>query len=643
LDPPCTLHSVHCEINIIITLLHSDHWHDLHYPLSSYLKDGDIHDIWNGDAVKLLTQKDGFFTYPEHLGLSLSTDGVPVFKSSPDSLWPVYLTINNLPPRIRTNKANTILCGLWFGPKPAIRSLLQPVVEMLQSLYTVGITIKVPSGIKTVRAMLLNGIFDLVAKAPVVNMTQFNGEYGCLVCTHPGCHISRGRHVYLPNHEPSPVARTHASIMKAAQEAEASGVPVRGIKGISVLANSLDLVDGIPVDYMHSVLEGVTRWLLRAWFKSENHREPYYLGRSICQIDNLLLKQRPPSEFSRPARSIRRHVQYWKATELRSWLLFYSLPLLLDFLPSLYFHHFALLVCALHILLQDCLSTTQINAAEEMLRDFTTLLPELYGERSCTANAHLLIHLPKYVRLWGPLWTHSAFGFESCNGHLKYLFHSQANIVDQLVFNVDVQQTLQLLHPLLLQKESAEILEFLNAMNGSTPRRGIQQVGEHTYTLGKIMQRQVSTVKREVLGIPPGLIQIFTRIFHNGTTYHSASYFKGMGKRNNQVCYFNNDGRKFGQIQFFTLDPEPAAVVKVFEPTGSTILERAGHSCRPILEEYKNVDFLSTFIHEIKPLKENSYLMVVPISRIEGKAVHLQLENSLFDYVLKQPNDYEHN
>ena len=87
------------------------------------------------------------------------------------------------------------------------------------------------------------------------------------------------------------------------------------------------------------------------------------------------------------------------------------------------------------------------------------------------------------------------------------------------------------------------------------------------------MQRQVSTVECEVLGILPGLIQIFARIFHNGTTYHSASYFKGKGKRNNQVCYFNNEGCKFGQIQFFTLDPEPAAVVKVFEPTGTTILE----------------------------------------------------------------------
>ena len=36
-------------------------------------------------------------------------------------------------------------------------------------------------------------------------------------------------------------------------------------------------------------------------------------------------------------------------------------------------------------------------------------------------------------------------------------------------------------------------------------------------------------------------------------------------------------------------------------------------------------------------------LTVILISPIEGKAVHLELQNSLFDYVLKQPNNYEHN
>ena len=118
---------------------------------------------------------------------------------------------------------------------------------------------KTPDGIKTIRAMLLNGIFDLIAKAPLVNMKQFNGEYGCLTCTHPGTYIHPRSRVYLPNIEPVPTARTHEAIMQAAVQAETSGVPVHSIKGISVLASSINLVDGIPIDYMHAVLEGVTK------------------------------------------------------------------------------------------------------------------------------------------------------------------------------------------------------------------------------------------------------------------------------------------------------------------------------------------------------------------------------------------------
>ncbi len=59
----------------------------------------------------------------------------------------------------------------------------------------------------------------------------------------------------------------------------------------------------------------------------------------------------------------------------------------------------------MHVLLQDNLQEAQIQAAEDMLVVFYNLIPELYGNEHCTLNAHLLIHLPKYVRLWGPLWT----------------------------------------------------------------------------------------------------------------------------------------------------------------------------------------------------------------------------------------------
>ena len=309
--------------------------------------------------------------------------------------------------------------------------------------------------------------------------------------------------------------------MLAAQEAEAKDVPVCGIKGTSVLASTLDLVDGIPIDYMHAVLEGVTKWLLHAWFKSQNHREAFYFGRSMKQI-NLLPKQRPPSEFSRPPRSIQGDLSYWKASELRNWLLFYSLPLLLGCLPPLYLHHYALLVCALHVLLKESNCNSQIDAAEAMLSDFVTLLPELYGEMSCTANSHMLTHLPKYVRLWGPLWTHSAFGFESKNGHLKHLYHSRADIVDQLVFNIDVQQTLQLLHPELQQKASTETLDFLSAMNGNTPRRGMKFIENHTYSVGRVIQKHLTVAEYRAIGIVGASSQVPVFL---------TSYLKGQGKR----------------------------------------------------------------------------------------------------------------
>lgn len=88
-----------------------------------------------------------------------------------------------------------------------------------------------------------------------------------------------------------------------------------------------------------------------------------------------------------------------------------------DFLPPLYFHYYALYVCAMHIFLSDKISDSQVEAAEQMLIDFCSFLPELYGDTICTHNAHFIItHLTRYVKLFGLLWTHSAFGSENKNG-----------------------------------------------------------------------------------------------------------------------------------------------------------------------------------------------------------------------------------
>ena len=47
-------------------------------------------------------------------------------------------------------------------------------------------------------------------------------------------------------------------------------------------------------------------------------------------------------------------------------------------------------------------------------------------------NVHLVSHRTHYVRLYGPLWTHSCFVFESLNGYLMQLKHGTQHVVTQV-------------------------------------------------------------------------------------------------------------------------------------------------------------------------------------------------------------------
>ena len=107
-------------------------------------------------------------------------------------------------------------------------------------------------------------------------------------------------------------------VISAAEKAETEHHAVKEILGMSPLASVLDVVDAVPIDYMHSCLEGVMKLLMKYWFTSCYHGKPFYLGCNLSEIDNNFLKQHPPSEFSQAPRSIRKHLSYWKASELRN-------------------------------------------------------------------------------------------------------------------------------------------------------------------------------------------------------------------------------------------------------------------------------------------------------------------------------------
>uniref|UniRef100_A0A1X7T0J0 DUF4218 domain-containing protein n=1 Tax=Amphimedon queenslandica TaxID=400682 RepID=A0A1X7T0J0_AMPQE len=155
-----------------------------------------------------------------------------------------------------------------------------------------------------------------------------------------------------------------------------------------------------PIDYMHAVLEGVMKSLMNRWFKDSN--KPYLLQRYTSSINQKML----------------------------------------HYLPSEYIYHLSLLVHSMHKLLSTAISLHELDQVQQQLNLFHDLVPQLYDASLCTANVHSLCHLTTQVRYWEPLWSVSAFGFESINGVLKRQIHGTRQVLHQAVSVMNLRKML---------------------------------------------------------------------------------------------------------------------------------------------------------------------------------------------------------
>ncbi len=228
-------------------------------------------------------------------------------------------------------------------------SFLKPFVEECKSLGQMGLQWQDPvdHSIKTSKVYALCAICDAVARPLLQNFKQFNGEYGCGHCLHPGVQVRKGNgtvRVY-PCLEEMPELRDHNTTVQIGEIAKNNEQSILGIKGPSPVVDlpHFDLINGMVPDYMHCVLLGVCRQIATLWFDSKSYSQPWYIGLNTARVDGNLLAIKPPSIFSRIPRSIVER-RFWKAHEWQNWLLYYSLPVLKGILPNKYLCHWALLV-----------------------------------------------------------------------------------------------------------------------------------------------------------------------------------------------------------------------------------------------------------------------------------------------------------
>ena len=68
------------------------------------------------------------------------------------------------------------------------------------------------------------------------------------------------------------------------------------------------------------------------------------------------------------------------AHEVRVWILYYSLPILKERLPLIYYQHHVALVCGLYCLSKDSIDEADLSEAKSCFEYYCSVFSDLYGE-----------------------------------------------------------------------------------------------------------------------------------------------------------------------------------------------------------------------------------------------------------------------
>ena len=619
--------------------------------------DNHVEDIYDGATYKRMSApgmplSDAF---PYNISFTWNTDGLPLFKSSKMGIWPLYLMVNELPYKMRKKKENMIFYGLWFGnTKPVMSLFSKPLFEVLKVLEDDGISVTVGGTEKRIHAFLICGSADLPAKSSVMNMIQFNGKYSCSTCLQTGetCKIGLRGHCHIfPFCEENPDGpqRSKDATVQHAIQATVDKKSIFGIKGPSFLMTlkSYDYIHSFGIDYMHGVLLGVTKTLLKLWFTSSHKGSAFSVADNVHTVDTFLHSIKPPHNITRRPRSLSEHLSYWKASELRSWLFYYSVPVLKSVLSPVYFIHFCTLAEAIWILCGDSISERDIQHSKILLNYFVYMMSKLYEPRFCTLNVHQLLHLPDCVKNNGPLWAYSCFAFESINGELLKLFHGTQNVDTQIVVAMNMHQMLS--HMMKKLDSRYHKIPFVQKMlTGRKLHVGLQ-LNHNLFAVGKEMKAFV--IEGDVIQCILNTLHlettqhltVYARILLRGEMYHSMVYNRVTARNSYTVKYLDisNGLLCFGFVKYYIIHRkdmcECNSVCNCAKNTMACVI-RLEETSTSIVSDLDVPAFLNLKVSHIHVCSERD-CAVIPISNILQLCVAVNLGDNIF--VCEMPNCYE--
>jgi len=186
-------------------------------------------------------------------------------------------------------------------------------------------------------------ICDSPAKAYLLNVKGHNSRVGCNTCKIEGEYRDHRMSFLGVN----ALLRTDNSFrIRSDDEYHKCNTPLECLP--------IDMIKAVPIDYMHSVCLGTMKRLLKFWVRGKQSvRIP---NEKIDDVDKELinLRQYFSSEFVRFPRSLS-DIEYWKANEFRTFLLYTGPIVLKGRLRKIFYSHFLKLHCAIKMLVTPVL------------------------------------------------------------------------------------------------------------------------------------------------------------------------------------------------------------------------------------------------------------------------------------------------
>lgn len=369
------------------------------------------------------------------IGIILAVDAIPIFKSNDSSLHVLMCFIDRMKPLGKS--AIPIVSTLYFGKgKPALPIFFSKFMIEYQDLsenpFETAWNTHTKIYIKCILA-------DAPCRAWILGMQQFNGKYGCHRC-YTKIEDGKWQLKKYSEHRLRTLDETEEYRRVFSHGNHSNVMGINGITPLSVL-NNFNYINLVAVEYIHSAILGVVKNLIKnIMFESQwgNRMFVNSARPSIQYFSEKFKSISPPSSIKR-YRSLDCMAHY-KSSEFENLLFFFAYPLLKDKLKKEYLLHIFLLCSALHKLItkDDENSRQQAIHQLDLFIDLATRLN--YPDTLKKYNTHAILHLVEDNRHIGKLLLYNAYGYENTLGNLKKKVKSPTNIVQQIIYQLKVQE-----------------------------------------------------------------------------------------------------------------------------------------------------------------------------------------------------------